>query len=150
MNGNGTLNRALLKALFAQLVRENGGQEACAARLGVSRQRVGQLASANPEYARECPTWDHVWTLEEALGRSVVFAGLASEIEPPALPKDACAMKETIELAQAGTALLPLAAAYQADKSPANAKAYAEAAIKVLAEAQDCIAIAANDRAKEA
>ena len=66
-----------LKSLFDRLVRAHGSQDAAAARLDVSRQRVGQLCSANENHEGDVPTWAQVWTLEQALGRSVVFQALA-------------------------------------------------------------------------
>lgn len=60
----------LLKAHFGQLVDAVGTQEAAAAFLGVSRQRVGQLIStAN----NDLPTWGQVWKLETVTGQSLVF-----------------------------------------------------------------------------
>lgn len=62
---------ALLKAHFGQLVDAVGTQEAAAAFLGVSRQRVGQLIStANSDL----PTWAQVWKLESVTRQSLVFA----------------------------------------------------------------------------
>jgi len=61
----------LLKAHFGQLVDAVGTQEAAAAFLGVSRQRVGQLIStAN----NDLPTWAQVWKLEVVTNQSLVFA----------------------------------------------------------------------------
>jgi len=61
---------ALLKAHFGQLVDAVGTQEAAAAFLGVSRQRVGQLIStAN----NDLPTWAQVWKLEKVTGQTLVF-----------------------------------------------------------------------------
>ena len=62
---------SLLKAHFGQLVDAVGTQDAAAAFLGVSRQRVGQLISiANSD----APTWAQVWKLEKVTGQSLVFA----------------------------------------------------------------------------
>nr|MCB7500745.1 hypothetical protein [Enterobacter roggenkampii] len=61
----------LLKAHFGQLVDAVGTQEAAAAFLGVSRQRVGQLIStAN----NDLPTWGQVWKLETVTKQSLVYA----------------------------------------------------------------------------
>lgn len=61
----------LLKAHFGQLVDAVGTQEAAAAFLGVSRQRVGQLIStAN----NDLPTWGQVWKLETVTGQSLIFS----------------------------------------------------------------------------
>ena len=62
---------SLLKAHFAQLVDAVGTQEAAAAFLGVSRQRVGQLISTA---TADLPTWGQVWKLEQVCGQSLVFA----------------------------------------------------------------------------
>lgn len=72
---------ALLKALFFQLRKAVGSQDAAAAYLDISRQRVGQLESAHADHAREIPTWGQVFTLEQAAGRSIVFAALADLTE---------------------------------------------------------------------
>lgn len=68
---------ALLKALFCQLRKAVGSQDAAATYLEVSRQRVAQLESAHEDNAKEVPTWEQVFTLEQAIGRSIVFAALA-------------------------------------------------------------------------
>lgn len=86
MNENGTLDPALLKALFARLVASCGKQDAAAARLGISRQRISQLCSANPEHAKDIPTWGQVFALESACDRSIVFAELARLSEPTKTP----------------------------------------------------------------
>lgn len=62
---------ALLKAHFSQLVDAVGTQEAAAAFLGVSRQRVGQLISTGTS---DLPTWGQVWKLEQVCRQSLVFA----------------------------------------------------------------------------
>lgn len=72
---------AMLKALFKQLVAAIGTQDACATYLGISRQRVAQLLSLSEDHASDIPTWGQVFTLEAALERSVVFAGLAKMIQ---------------------------------------------------------------------
>lgn len=72
---------AMLKALFKQLVAAIGTQDACAAYLSISRQRVAQLLSLSEDHATDIPTWAQVWTLEKALERSIVFAGLAKMIQ---------------------------------------------------------------------
>ncbi|MBB4797988.1 DNA-binding transcriptional regulator YdaS (Cro superfamily) [Brevundimonas bullata] len=114
MNEHGTFDYGRLKALFAKLVIRAGRQDAAAAYLGISRQRVSQLGSANPEHARDIPTWEQVWTLEDACGQSVVFGALALSIEPPTVSPAACPLKETHDVVQASAALLPIAAALQA------------------------------------
>ena len=68
---------ALLKALFHQLRKAVGSQDAAATYLEVSRQRVAQLESAHADNSREVPTWEQVFVLEQAIGRSIVFAALA-------------------------------------------------------------------------
>ncbi len=70
-----------LKALFAQLVQAVRTQEAAAAYLGVSRQRVGALISAAEEHAADVPTWAQVWKLEQVVGTSLVFGALARAVE---------------------------------------------------------------------
>lgn len=62
---------ALLKAHLSQLVDAVGTQEAAAAFLGVSRQRVGQLISTATS---DLATWGQVWKLEQVCGQSLVFA----------------------------------------------------------------------------
>ena len=109
MNETGNFDPKTLKALFSRLIRAVGTQEAAAEYLGVSRQYVGYLASANPEYAAYVPTWDHVWTLENACGRSVVFSALAEMVSPPRLSPGSTHVKETHDLVQAAAAMLPLA-----------------------------------------
>lgn len=107
MNEAETFDHARLKALFAQLVRAVGKQDAAAAYLGISRQRVSQITSANPEHARDLPTWEQVWTLESVLGRSIVFAALAEAIDPPAAT--ACPVKEAHDVIRRAADLGPLA-----------------------------------------
>lgn len=143
MNETGNLNPKTLKALFAQLVRTVGSQEAAASYLNVSRQYVGYLASANPEYAAYVPTWDHVWTLENAAGRSVVFASLARMVEPPKVAAGACHVKETHDLVQAAAAMLPLADALDPVK-PATVLAFREGLSRLECEAVEAGAVADN------
>lgn len=68
----------LLKAHFAQLVDAIGTQDAAAAFLGVSRQRVGQLISTA---TNDLPTWAQVWRLEQACRQSLVFGAFGRMIE---------------------------------------------------------------------
>lgn len=70
------LDTGLIKALFARLVKAHGSQDAAAARLEVTRQRISQLCSASDDHAKDVPTWGQVWMLEQACERSVVFASL--------------------------------------------------------------------------
>jgi len=112
MNEPSPFNRKLLKALFRRLVKDAGGVEACGVELGISHQRVSQIANVNnDEMAKELPTWEQVWRLESVIGRSVVFAALADAIKPAPAPANACPTKETHDLVQAAAAMLPLAAA---------------------------------------
>lgn len=141
MNEPETLNPALLKSLFAQLVRACGKQDAAAARLGISRQRVGQLCSANPEHARDIPTWDQVWALEAACGRSVVFRALADLVEPDAAPRDACPVKETHDVVQAAASMLSLADDLKAGKPGAHV-AFMDGLNRLQREADECEASA--------
>lgn len=110
MNEPRTFSPAHLKVLFKRLVDAVGKQDAAAELLGVSRQRVGQLVSGNDEFAKECPTWAQVWTLEDRLGRSIVFEGLAQAVDPMTLPATACVVKEAHDVfavaAMAGPAAL--------------------------------------------
>lgn len=73
---------SLLKAHFGQLVDAVGTQEAAAAFLGISRQRVGQLISVA---TNDLPTWGQVWKLEQVCGQSLVFKafGRMTETESP-------------------------------------------------------------------
>ena len=71
----------MLKALFSQLVDGVRTQEAAAAYLSISRQRVSQIMSAHPDNAKELPTWAQVFKLEQACGQSIVFGALARMIE---------------------------------------------------------------------
>jgi DNA-binding transcriptional regulator YdaS (Cro superfamily) len=137
-------SRKHLKALFKTLVREVGKQDAAAEFLGVSPQRVSQLANIkNDEMAREIPTWEQVWRLEAELGRSIVFAGLAASIGPACLAADANATTETHQLLQAVAALCPLAAAYDPAK-PETVAAFNEGFNRVQREAADVQAIAST------
>lgn len=89
---------SLLKARFGQLVDGVGTQEAAAAFLGISRQRVGQLIStAN----HDLPTWAQVWKLEQVTGQSLVFAALGREIEGAARSRGA--LTAAVESAAAST-----------------------------------------------
>lgn len=143
MNEPETFNPSLLKSLFAQLVKAVGKQDAAAARLVISRQRVGQLCSANPEHARDIPTWDQVWTLEEGLGRSVVFQGLADMIDPPTAGRNACVLKESHDLVQRAADLLPLAAALNA-KTPGAKEAFLAGLDALRQEAVEAESAASN------
>ena len=133
-----------VKALFRQLVKAVGGNEACGVELGVSHQRISQLANINnDEQARELPTWEQVWRLETALGRSVVFAGLAHSVGPAKLGNDTCATTEAHQLLQAVAALCPLAAAYDPAK-PETIAAFNEGVVGVQRELADVQAIGIN------
>lgn len=136
-------SRKHLKALFKDLVREVGRQDAAATFLGITPQRVSQLANIqNDEMAREIPTWEQVWRLEAELGRSVVFAGLAHAIEPA--PVMGTATTETHDLLQAVAALCPLAASYDPAK-PETVIAFNEGFARVQREGADVRAIAASN-----
>lgn len=125
MNEPEPFSPRFLKTLFAKLVREVGRQDAAAAILGISRQRVGQLCDTrNPEQAKEVPTFPHIWALEQELGRSVVFQGLADAIDPAPVPQSACPVKETHDVVQAAAAMLPLADALKA-RAPGALEAFA-------------------------
>ena len=143
MNEAGTFDHARLKALFAKLVFKVGRQDAAAAYLGISRQRVSQLGSANPEHARDIPTWEQVWTLEDACGQSVVFGALAQTIEPPAVAPAACPLKETHDVVQASAALLPIAAALQSGDFAAF-DALMEGVDRLKLEARELRAVVTN------
>lgn len=131
-----------LKALFSQLRRSIGSQEAAATYLGISRQRVAQLESANEDHADDVPTWAQVWTLENALGRSVVFAGMARQVAPPALPRDTTLLKETHDVVQKAAAMLPLADDLRANK-PGALMAFLDGIQALKQEAVECATAAA-------
>lgn len=133
------LDTALLKSLFARLVKAHGSHDAAAVRLDVTRQRIGQLCSASDDHAKDVPTWGQVWTLEQSLGRSVVFAALAGMVEPSG--GSACAIKETHDLVLAVAAMCPVASALDPAK-PDTVRAFADAFDKVQREAADVQAIA--------
>lgn len=143
MNGNGTFDHARLKALFAKLVQRCGRQDAAAAYLDISRQRVSQLCSANPEHARDIPTWEQVWTLEQACKESVVFGAFAAETEPPAVAPTDCPVKEAHDVAQAVAAILPISTAIQAGDFTAL-DALFEGLDRVKREARELRAVAAK------
>lgn len=143
MNGNGTFDHARLKALFSKLVARCGKQDAAAAYLDISRQRVAQICSANPEHARATPTWEQVWTLEQACNKSVIFAAFAAEIEPPAVAPTDCPVKETHDIVQAAAALLPIAAALQAGDLGAY-EALMEGVDRVKQEGRELKAVASK------
>ncbi|CAM2951916.1 hypothetical protein [Brevundimonas diminuta] len=143
MNGNGTFDHARLKALFAKLVVRCGRQDAAAAYLDISRQRVSQLCSANPEHARDIPTWEQVWTLEKACNQSVIFGAFAAETEPTAIAPTACPVKEAHDVAQAVAAILPIAMAIQAGDFGAL-DALLEGIDRVKHEARELRAVASN------
>ncbi len=143
MNEDRTFDHARLKALFSKLVARCGKQDAAAAYLDISRQRVSQLCSANPEHARDLPTWDQVWTLEQACNKSVIFGAFAAEIEPPALAPTGCPIKETHDIVQASAALLPIAAALQAGDAAAF-DALMEGVDRLKHEARELRAVASK------
>jgi len=132
----------LLKGLFSQLRRAVGSQEAAATYLGVSRQRVSQLESASDDHADDIPTWGQVWTLERALGRSVIFSALAHQIEPPKVRSDASLMKETHDVVQRAAAMLPLADALKEGR-PGAIVAFLDGLNLLKQEAVECAAVAA-------
>lgn len=71
---NQDADRALIKALFSQAVDAVGTQEAAAAFLGISRQRIGQLIStANADV----PTVVQILKLQRVTRSSLVFGPLA-------------------------------------------------------------------------
>lgn len=74
-------NPVIVKALFTQLVEAVGTQEAAAAYLGITRQRVSQLCSASWP---DLPTFAQVATLETAVGQSIVFGALSRRVETDA------------------------------------------------------------------
>ena len=143
MNTCGTFDHARLKALFAKLVKRCGKQDAAAEYLDISRQRVAQLCSANPEHARDIPTWEQVWTLEQACNKSVIFATFAAEIDPPAVAPTNCPIKETHDIVQASAALLPIAAALQAGDMGAY-DALMEGVDRLKQEARELHAVASK------
>lgn len=91
---------SLLKAHFAQLVDAVGTQEASAAFLGISRQRVGQLISTS---TNDLPTWGQVWKLEQVSGQSLVFKALGRMTEGSSTGTDAlnCAVESTAAASRA-------------------------------------------------
>lgn len=144
MNEREHFNPKLLKALFRQLVKAVGGNEACGVELQVSHQRISQLANVqNAEMARELPTWDQVWRLESVLGRSIVFAGLAHSVDPVCNGAEACATTEAHQLLQAVAALCPLAAAFDRDDHQ-TITAFNEGVARVQRELADVQAIGAK------
>ena len=132
---------ALLKSLFSRLVVAVGRQDAAAARLEISRQRIGQLCSAHPDHAKDIPTWSQVWALEHACERSVVFASLANMVEPSAPAAPLSPVKETHDLVAAAAAMCPLALAIDISK-PETVRAFAEGLERVQREAADLTPIA--------
>jgi len=72
------LDPSELKALFAQLVDAIGTQDAAAAFLGISRQRVGQLIGTSWP---DLPTILQVVKLEAVCGQAVVTGALARRVE---------------------------------------------------------------------
>lgn len=137
-----TFDPALLKSLFARLVNACGRQDAAAARLGITRQRVSQLCSASPDHAKDIPTWSQVWALEQACERSVVFASLASMVEPAAPAGPVSAVKETHDLVAAAADLCPLAMALDLNK-PETVRAWTAGLDRVQREAADLATITA-------
>lgn len=101
---------SLLKALFKQLRQVIGSQDAAAAYLNVSRQRVAQLEGA--KHPEDVPTWAQVFTLEQEAGRSIVFAALAAMSEAKA-PTDI--MDASIAAVTASSAALQATADMMAD-----------------------------------
>ncbi len=100
----------LLKAHFGQLVDAVGTQEAAAAFLGVSRQRVGQLIStAN----NDLPTWGQVWKLETVTGQSLVFGAFGRMTAGEEV--SAGAMNAAVESTAAATRALQTVHAAKAD-----------------------------------
>lgn len=138
-----TYEPALIKALFSKLVKAFGGHAAAGVHLNISRQRVGQLASSNDEFAREVPTWAHVVPLEIALGRSVVFAGLVEAIEPPVPHRTATPLKETMDVIRVAADIGPLAMAAESG-DPDAVEAFREKLDHLITEACEAKASTAN------
>lgn len=136
-----TFDPSLLKSLFTRLVNACGRQDAADARLGITRQRVSQLCSASPDHAKDIPTWGQVWALEQACERSVVFASLASMVEPGSSDATVSAVKETHDLVAAAAAMCPLALAL-APRKPETVRAWTEGLDRVQREAADLTPIA--------
>lgn len=67
-------DRALIKALFSQAVDAVGTQEAAAAFLGISRQRIGQLICTT---SADMPTLMQVLKLQRVTRSSLVFGPLS-------------------------------------------------------------------------
>lgn len=142
MNEPEPFSPRFLKLLFDKLVREVGRHDAAAAILKISRQRIGQLCDTrNPEMAKEVPTFAHIWALEQELGRSVVFQGLADAINPCPATADQCPVRETHDVVQAAAAMLPLADALKAQEPGAD-MAFRDGLERLQREADDCEASA--------
>lgn len=126
---------SLLKALFSQLVAAVGTQEAAAAYLGVSRQRVGQMITSQPPYSNDVPTWAQVFRLEQACKQSIIFGALARMVEGPAASD---AMQTSIECSIAAASALEATADMRRDglDEPHEVKATQERARDALAAAQ--------------
>ncbi|MFC5372953.1 hypothetical protein ACFPIF_10335 [Brevundimonas faecalis] len=129
----------LLKAHFAQLVDAIGTQDAAAAFLGVSRQRVGQLISTSNN---DLPTWGQVWKLERACGRSLVFGAFAHLIEEET--RGPCAMAAAVEASRTSAAALTTIYEGAADHrwEPHEVEAAQERARENLEAAQNSYAAA--------
>jgi hypothetical protein len=134
---------ALIKALFDKAVREFGGSPAAAVRLGVSRQRVDALRSAKDDFARDVPTWAQVWEIETALGRSIVFAGLAETIAPPPPHRLARPLKETMDVIRVAAEVGPLAMAAESG-DPEAVEAFRAKIDDLITEACEAKASTAN------
>jgi DNA-binding transcriptional regulator YdaS (Cro superfamily) len=136
-SSNEDFSPQLLKVLFRKLVDQIGKQDAAAAILGVSRQYISQVCSLNDEHLNNLPRHEHIWRLEQALGRSVVYAGLADAINPNASQQRACLIEETAEVSVAASNAVQTMAKLKLGKaSPEEGRAAIEAIKRELSEAE--------------
>jgi hypothetical protein len=120
-----TSTPAFVKALFRTFVlKDVGGVEAAGALLGVSHQRVSALISLQ---SADMPTVMQVVTLEQAVGRSVVFGALAEAVEGKTARGDM--LREASEGVSAAAAVM---SACVEEASPSEFAATAAVAIKEL------------------
>jgi len=117
---------AEVKGLFGQLVTVVGGQDAAAAFLGISQQRVSQLI--NPTCA-DMPTVMHIVTLESAVGQPIVTGALARAASGGSLTADP--MKEI------GDVVIAQAEVFHLERTGADAKAKKAAALRLVREATE-------------
>jgi hypothetical protein len=134
---------ALIKELFDKAVKQYGGSLAAGVCLEVSRQRVDALRSAKDEFRRDIPTWAQVWALEQRLGRSVVFAGLADAINPLPPHRTASPLTETMDVIRVAAEIGPLAMAAETG-DPASVQAFLDKLEELARELCEAKASTAN------